>query len=238
MSGSDSNQLIIWCGDSWSYGAGLGVCKKSLRFPTLVSKNLDATCINLSQPGSSIGHLVYKLSQIQRIKNQYKNKKILVLFGLTVPYRLCIRKEFGRKLTVGVNDFDLCSYRSWAKDIFNNHHIMDETCIKLSWIANQCKLADINYKFYNILGNYYDFEKSNFVQYLDCNDWLVDPNWSTYSELFDINNFNFSKMGILEKTMYGKSIIKKYMIPNDAHPNNQGHIKISQRLTSAVLSLI
>jgi hypothetical protein len=236
MNIADSDQLIIWCGDSWSYGHGLGTNKKSLRFPTLVSKNLNANCLNFSQSGSSIGHLVYKLNQIQRVQN--KNKNILVLFGLTVPYRLCIRKEFGKKLTVGVNDFDLCSYRTWAKDIFNNHHIMDETCIKLSWIANQCRLANIKYKFYNILGNYYDFEKSKFSQYLDHSDWIVDPVWSTYSEIFDVEKFNFGKMSTLEKTTHGKNIIKKYIIPNDSHPNHLGHIKISQRLTSAVSSLL
>jgi lysophospholipase L1-like esterase len=231
----NSNQLIIWCGDSWTKGWGLSTVQaKQFRFSSLVNNKLNVDGLNLSIAGSSIGHLVYKLEQIQRLQKSFPNKEFFVLFGLTVPYRLCIRPNFGKKITVGVNDFDITSYHIWAKDVFSNSQIIDETCLRLCFISDQCRKLKIKFKFYNILCNFNDFEKSKFVKYLNTDDWLIDKNWTTYSELFDIDNFNFDKMGILEKTTVGKKIKEKYFIINDTHPNIDGHKKIADKLASAI----
>jgi hypothetical protein len=231
-----SDKLIIWCGDSWTAGSGLGINKKDLRFTTVASQLVDADCINLARSGTSIGHLIYKFQQIQRIHRIYADKKILVLFGLTVPSRLCIINENGKLNTVSVNDFDICAYNDWAYQVFNNRYINDETCIKLSWLAEQCNKHHIDFKFYNILCNSRDFKQSRFVENLNFADWLVDDQWSAYSELFDVENFDFNKMELLEKSSHGKKIKHIYML-EDQHPNLNGHEKIGRKLGSAIQQL-
>jgi hypothetical protein len=228
-----SDKLIIWCGDSWTAGSGLGTHKKDLRFATLASQLAGADCINLARSGTSIGHLIYKFQQIQRIHHVYTDKKILVLFGLTVPFRLCIVNEQGKLNTVSVNKFDIRAYHEWAHYVFNDRYIIDETCIKLSWLAEQCNKHHINFKFYNILCNSRDFNKSQLVKNLNFADWLVHDQWSTYSELFDIENFDFTKMGLIEKSSHGKNIKHIYML-EDQHPNINGHKKIGCKLGHAI----
>lgn len=222
--------MLIWCGDSWTYGVGL-TARKQERFSHLVGQALSIPTVNLAQPGSSIGHLTYKLNQIQRI-----GIDPTVLFGLTVPSRLCIRQESGKKITVSVNSFDSFGFKPWALDIFNNQHIIDETVLKLSWIAEQCRKRHIKFKFYNILTNRLDFENSKFFQYLDASDWLVDMDWSMYGHLFGINNFNFTKMHILTQTNHGKRVLEKYFLP-DHHPNAHGHRELAHTLIEHIKEL-
>jgi hypothetical protein len=234
----NADKLIIWCGDSWTKGVGLSTnTMKQLRFTSIISKQLEVPTINLAVSGSSIEHLVYKIKQITRIRARFPNKKILVLFGLTVPYRICIEHENGKRSTVGVNNFDMCGYKEWAVNVFNNREILKRTCLSISWIADQCCKNNINFKFYNILCNQFDFDKSEFSQYLDLNNWLVDPYWSTYSEIYDIQKLNFDKVATLENTTYGKDISKKYVLP-DRHPNTDGHNKIAQKLLPEINLLL
>lgn len=231
-----SDALLVWCGDSWTRGSNLseqGVRNKDYRFSTLVNRKLGVDGINLARPGSSISHLVYKIEQIKRIKKHNPNKKIMVLFGLTVPYRLCVETEQGRAVPVSINDFDLAAYKSWASAIFNNAYAIKESCLALSWVADQCKKLDLDYRFYNILCNKNDFTKSKFSRYLNYNDWLIDENWSAFSELFDINNLNFEKVGILESTKHGKKCMEKYYL-SDKHPNINGHEKIADKIAPYV----
>jgi hypothetical protein len=232
-------RLIIWCGDSWVRGSGLDQKEKKLaRFSTVVSQQTDSKCINLSTPGSSIGHLKYKIGQILKIKRKFNNFKILVLFGLTVPSRLCVCLESGKLIPVSVNSFDKVGYVNWAHNIFNNQHIINETCMSLSWISDRCQQFDIDFKFFNVLCNFKDFEQSKFSQYLDQSHWLVDPYWSTYGELFDLNKFDFSKMGLIEKTTHGQKVVKDLFIKNNLHPNSAGHKKIANRLTQSITNTI
>lgn len=222
--------MIIWCGDSWTYGIGL-TNRNQQRFSHLVGEELGVPTINLAQPGSSIGHLTYKLNQVQRIQGD-----CTVLFGLTVPSRLCIRQDSGKKITVSVNSFDQFGFKPWALDIFNNEYIIDETVLKLSWIAEQCRKRQIKFKFYNILTNRLDFEKSKFYQYLDSSDWLVDINWNMFGHLFGIDNLNFDKMHILIDSGYGKKVREKYFL-SDLHPNAAGHYELSQTLITHIKEL-
>ena len=223
-----NNKLLIWCGDSVTIGAGLSNRKQD-RFSTIIGNNLSVSTINLARSNTSIGHLVYKLSQILRIKRRFPNKELLVLFGLTVPTRLCVESDTGKKLTISVNSFDTAAYKTWAVDIYSNRQCIKEDCLALSWLADQCKKNDIKFRFYNILSNFYDFEKSSFVQYLNSEDWIVSPYWSIYGELFDLDNLNLDKMAVLEKTSFGKTVKETYLLP-DKHPNTLGHEKIAHRL--------
>jgi hypothetical protein len=234
------NSLLIWCGDSWSFGTNLSeenVSHKDYRFPTLVNKALGINGINLARPGSSIGHLVYKIEQIKRIKQHNLDKRILVLFGLTVPSRLCVETDAGIARTVSINDFDLCAYVSWANNVFNNNYILKESCLTISWIAEQCRKSNLDFRFYNILCNQNDFDKSKFSKYLDYNDWLISEKWSTYSELFDIENLNFDKIGTLERTPHGKKCIEQYWL-SDRHPNISGHKKIADKLAPHIEKIL
>ena len=230
------NKLLVWCGDSWTAGSGLSHIKQD-RFSRIVQTDLSIDTINLAKSNTSIGHLVYKLFQILRIKNKFPNKELLVLFGLTVPSRICVESETGKKLTVSVNSFDVTAYKTWAKDVFSNRQSIKESCIAISWIAQQCKNNNIEFRFYNILSSFHDFEKSPFVQYLNPDDWLINPYWSTYSELFDLDDLDLDKMAILEKTSFGKSVQEKYRLP-DKHPNATGHKKIGSRLAESLQKIL
>ena len=235
---SNSNRLLIWCGDSWTHGSGLeNQIKKKARFTSVIGSRLGIDTINLSKPGSSIEHLIYKIDQIKRIRAKFPNKDILVLFGLTVPYRVCIEQDNGVSTTVGVNDFDLCGYKQWAVNIFNNREIIKRTCLALSWITDQCQKNNINFKFYNILCNQFDFDKSKFSQYLDSGDWLIDKHWSVYAEIYDIKELNFDKVAVLENSSRGKEITKKYML-SDKHPNIDGHEKIAKKMLPEINLLL
>ena len=229
--------LIIWCGDSWPYGSELLDRKKDC-FPKVCGNLLGVDIINLSIPGSSIQHLNFKLKQILRIKNKFINHNIIVLFGLTVPSRLCIEPDIGKKITVSPNLFDLCAYKIWAKDVFSNRHIQTQTIISLIFLADQCKKNNISFKFFNILCNFRDFDNSWFFQFLNTSDWLISPEWSAYSELFDINNFDFTKMGMLEKTSRGKLVVETYIKPSITHPNIAGHQKIAQKMIPYITQLL
>ena len=230
------NKLLVWCGDSWTAGHGLSDIKQD-RFSTIIQNNLSVDTINLARSNTSIGHLVYKLSQILRIKYRFPNKELLVLFGLTVPTRLCVETDTGKKLTISVNSFDTTAYKNWAVDVFSNRQSIKESCIAISWLAQQCKNNNIEFRFYNILSNFYDFEKSSFVQYLNPEDWIVSPYWSTYGELFDLDNLNLDKVSILEKSSFGKAVQEKYIL-SDKHPNVAGHKKIADRLTNSLVKIL
>lgn len=222
--------MIVWCGDSWTYGAGL-TNRRQERFTHLVGQSLGIPTINLAQSGSSIGHLTYKLNQVQRIHNNPT-----ILFGLTVPSRLCIRQESGKKMTVSIHSFDKFGFKPWALDVFNSQYIIDETVLKLSWIAEQCRKRQINFKFYNIVTNRLDFEKSCFYQYLDPSDWLVDIEWSMFGHLFGVDNLNFDKMHVLINSGYGKKVLAKYF-DDTLHPNAAGHIELSKTLIEHIKEL-
>ena len=124
------NKLLVWCGDSWTAGAGLSN-KKQQRFSKIVQDELGIDSINLGRSNTSIGHLVYKLDQILKIKKKFPQKELLVLFGLTVPTRLCVESESGKKLTVSVNSFDLSAYKTWAIDVFSDRQSLKESCARL-----------------------------------------------------------------------------------------------------------
>lgn len=234
----NDEKLLIWCGDSWTYGDGLdkGV-KKQARFPSLIGQQLEVDTLNLAKSGSSIEHLTYKIDQILRIRKKFPEKKILALFGLTVPYRVCIQQEDSRLITVSINDFDLCGYKQWAVNIFNNKEIIKRTCLALSWISSQCEKNNINFKFYNILCNQFDFDKSKFAQYLHYDDWLINPYWSMYGEIYDVAQLNFDKVAVLENSNTGKKIKQQYMLPCK-HPNLQGHEKIANKLMPEIHQII
>lgn len=235
-----ANTMLIWCGDSWTFGSNLteeNVNCKDYRFASVTNAALDVVGINLSRPGSSISHLVYKIDQIKRIRNNHPDKHILVLFGLTVPYRLCIETEYGEPKTLSVNDFDIHGYKNWANNMFNDVYALKETCLTISWIAEQCRKNKLDFKFYNILCNNNDFSKSRFSRYLDSSDWLVNEYWSTYSELFGIDNLNFSKVSVLEKTSHGKKCLSQYFL-SDGHPNIEGHKRIANRLVPEIKKLL
>ena len=223
-----NNKLLIWCGDSVTAGSGLSN-RKQYRFSTLIQNELGISTINLAQSNTSIGHLAYKLSQILRIKRRFPDKELLVLFGLTTPQRLCIETDAGSRLTVSVNSFDMTAYKKWAVDIYSNRQCIKESCIAISWLASQCKKNNIKFKFYNIVCTFSDFEESPFVNYLNPDDWIVGTNWCTHGEIFDQDNLSMSKLFLLEKTSYGKSIISKYFTLCK-HPNAAGHEKIAYRL--------
>jgi lysophospholipase L1-like esterase len=229
--------LLIWCGDSWTAGAELKTPNQD-RFPTLVSDYLGIDSINLSKSGSSINYLIFKLKQILKIKRLFPNHNVVVLFGLTVPGRLCIENENGKKIFVSPNTFDLTAYTTWAKDVFSNKHIQTQTIINLIFLADQCSKKNIPLKFINTMCNWTDFQGNWFDQYLEESDWLVSLQWSMYSCLFDVGKFDFNKIDILEKTSHGKKIIKKYIYPSKNHPNISGHQKIAKILIPYVTDFI
>ena len=235
---SDSKKLLIWCGDSWTRGDGLEKnVKRQARFPSLIGQKLEVDTLNLAKSGSSIDHLTYKIDQISRVRKKFPETKIMALFGLTVPYRVCIQQEDSRLTTVSINDFDVYGYKQWAVNIFNNKEIIKRTCLALSWISLQCKKNNINFKFYNTLCNQLDFDKSKFAQYLNYDDWLIDPHWSLYQEIYDVAQFDFDKADVLENSNTGKKIKQQYMLPCK-HPNLQGHEKIANKLMPEIYKLI
>jgi hypothetical protein len=220
------NKLIVWCGDSWTYGAFLGNNRKRINFAGIVSKELNVPYVNISQPGSSIGHLSFKLRQILQIKSKFPKHEIFVLFGLTYPGRFCVQNDFGEKITVGVNSFDICGFKDWASDVFSNQHAANESCLNLRWLADRCINLNINFKFYNILCSQQDLSHSEFFNYLDSADWIIDWDFNLLGGLYDLEKFDVNKLHLLERTSHGKKTIKEYFL-EDKHPNMQGHKKIA-----------
>ena len=214
--------IIVWCGDSWTKGAELPRHqKKSHSFPGLISKELDMRHVNFARPGSSIGHLAYDVHNIIKIK-QLTQLPVYAMFGLTIYSRLCLEDETGKKRTVGPNTYDTNSYVDWAHNILTDSFLLKQSCLTLSWISSQLKSAGIPYAFYNILSSFYDFEKSKLSQYLNKEDWLVDPYWNTYGHMFDLPKFDINKSSVLQKTGFGKQRIADLFMPN-MHPNKAGH---------------
>jgi hypothetical protein len=221
--------IIVWCGDSWTKGAELPRHqKKSHSFPGLISRELDMRHVNFARPGSSIGHLAYDVHRIIKIK-QLTQLPVYAMFGLTIFSRLCLEDETGKKLTVGPNTYDTNSYVDWAHNILTDSFLLKQSCLTLSWISLQLKSAGIPYAFYNILSSFYDFEKSKFSQYLNKEDWLVDPYWNTYGHLFDLPKFDINKMHVLQKTSFGKRRKSDWFMPR-MHPNKHGHQMIADAL--------
>ena len=230
--------LLIWCGDSWSFGSELSN-PKLYRFPTLISNQLNVDTINLSKPGSSINYLTYKLKQILKLQQKFKTThNIVVLFGLTVPGRLCIENDFGSKVIVSPNKFDICAFKEWGKDIFSNKHIQTQNAITLMFLADQCRKNHIKFKFFNILSNINDYNDTWVSKLLDHSDWLISPQWSTYCSLFDLNNLDFRKVHALESTKFGKTIITEFIKPNISHPNIDGHKKITNYMIPYITNFI
>jgi hypothetical protein len=221
--------IIVWCGDSWTKGAELPRHqKKSHSFPGLISRELDMRHVNFARPGSSIGHLAYDVHRIIKIK-QLTQLPVYAMFGLTIFSRLCLEDETGKKRTVGPNTYDTNSYVDWAHNILTDSFLLKQSCLTLSWISLQLKSAGIPYAFYNILSSFYDFEKSKFSQYLNKEDWLVDPYWNTYGHMFDLPKFDITKMHVLQKTSFGKRRKSDWFMPR-MHPNKHGHQMIADAL--------
>ena len=221
--------IIVWCGDSWTKGAELPRHqKKSYSFPGLISKELDMRHVNFARPGSSIGHLAYDVHRIIKIK-QLTQLPVYAMFGLTIYSRLCLEDETGKKITVGPNTYDTNSYVDWAHNILTDSFLLKQSCLTLSWISSQLKSAGIPYAFYNILSSFYDFEKSKFSQYLNKEDWLVDPYWNTYGHMFDLPKFDINKMHVLQKTSFGKRRVSDLFMQR-MHPNKHGHQMIADAL--------
>ena len=221
--------IIVWCGDSWTKGAELPRHqKKSHSFPGLISRELDMRHVNFARPGSSIGHLAYDVHKIIKIK-QLTQLPVYAMFGLTIYSRLCLEDDTGKKRTVGPNTFDENSYVDWGHNILTDSFLLKQVCLTLSWITSQLKSAGIPYAFYNILSSFYDFEKSKFSQYLNKEDWLVDPYWNTYGHLFDLPKFDINKMHVLQKTSFGKRRISDLFMQR-MHPNKHGHQMIADAL--------
>lgn len=221
--------IIAWFGDSWVKGYGIDrhIVRK-VSFPSLISSELNLDFVNFARAGSSIGHLVYGIDRIVKLREKTK-RPVFAFFGLTYPWRVCIETSNNKKQTVGVHSFDISGYKEWGEKILTDYYVIKESCIVLSWISEQCQKNNIPFKFFNILTNFKDFELSSFSKYLDKDNWLIDPMWSTYSSLYGINDFDFSKIGILEKTKQGKEVKNRYFLPCQ-HPNELGHKVIASEM--------
>lgn len=231
-----TNGILVWCGDSWTKGAELPVDQmKSHGFTGVVSAELRYKNFNFARSGSSIGHLVYDVERIIKVK-QKTNLPVIALFGLTVHSRLCLEDEYGHKNTVSSNSYDARAYVDWAHNILNEDFLLKECCLSLSWIAQQLTQAGIPYAFYNILSSFYDFEKSKFSKYLDKDKWLINPYWNTYGHLFGLEKFDTKKMQVLEKSTFGKKRFAELFMTG-MHPNVQGHKMIADKLIPEVKKL-
>lgn len=229
----NSKPLFVWCGDSWTYGSGIVAERKYKNFSGLVGSKLNVATVNLSQPGSSIGHLSFKLKQIKRIQARFPGHQLFVFFGLTYPGRFCVEKDNGKKITIGVNSFDAFGFKHWAADVFSNKHTANESCLNIKWLTDRCQELGINFKFYNILCSKQDFEHSSFFEYLDSKHWLFDWNSNLYGSLFDLDQFDINKMQLIEGTAHGKKILKNLFF-HDKHPNEQGHEKLANIFISKI----
>ena len=232
-----TNGIFIWCGDSWTKGGELPLHqRKDNGFTGLVSEALKFKNFNFARSGSSIGHLVYDVDRIIKVK-QKTNLPVIALFGLTVHSRLCLENQAGHKKTISANTYDTNAYVNWAQNILNDEFLLKECCLSLSWIGHQLQQANIPYAFYNILSSFYDFEKSKFSKYLDREKWLVNPYWNTYGHLFDLEKFDINKMQVLEKCSFGKKRLAELFMPG-MHPNAQGHKMIADTLLPEIEQLI
>jgi len=229
-----SDKLLVWFGDSWVYGSGLQGRVQN-RLSSIIQDLLGLPTINCAQPGTSVGHLLYSIRKIERIRQWFPTKKIYAIFGLTSPYRLCIETYDGKVQTISHRNFDKEAFVDFGKDILSDHYVLKETCVAMSWLTHECLSRKIPFRFVNILGNYNDYTKSHFSKYIDWSNWLVSPTWSMYSELFNLTDIDFSKIGLLEKTSHGKIHLKKYFLEHDTtHPNKDGHQRLALKLYKEV----
>ena len=216
---------LLWYGCSWVEG----VKEDITPFPNLVSCNLNLEYENRGVCATSIDHMVAAFS------NDYNTGKVtesdVVIFCATSSYRIKWDKHFKFSSNVFNNESE--KQRSWLLN-FADDNISSFLAFKnLSLLYFMCKSMNIKCFFVN---SFYPLtqQTSNLIPH---ENWLLSFNQSCVN-LFDFLIIKPEPVSsdmpefTADSWLKHKEKIKKYLIPDDSHPNQLGNETIANYLTT------
>jgi hypothetical protein len=222
-----------WFGDSWVSGDEL-ITPHLHRFSQLVSDAFGAECVNLGRNGSNINAL--PLIFHQHLPNIDPDD--IVFFCLTASSRTGMFDHSGQFKNILTMSYPGHSPHPHSEKWFK---YFDSPCqrvynydnvINLLWLW--CKYLKIKCYFLNLFTS----ESHSIIDCVPSDAWLVPRDQciaqsimsyidNEYGAVIADDNPNLTDQQWQEQRM----LIEKYIKPNYAHPNIQGHAKIAQDLT-------
>lgn len=204
-------------GDSWPYGAELGIQCNTHSFPVLMANilNFDAV-VNQSVPATSIDHAVMAFMNFcAEVKiQQYQNRKYTILFCLTGFSRyLAYKNSQWMELHPMRPDPESVNY---YKYVHSDQHASHRAIKNILTVHGLCKSMDFDCYF---VSNWDKVPDHVLLQ-------DVPIYHKTLCEILDLplglQTFRFSK--------------SKYISPNQSHPNVSGHELIAATLSEWLAS--
>jgi len=224
----DKLKKLFWFGDSWTSG----IPKTSITvFPEIVSKNLNAICVNRGKSGAGY----------QDIEDLFfKNYNLLsaddvVIFCLTSMYRQCLYDSNGVKhytTWIYQQNKPTLLEKLWNTDIANDYYCSYLAFKTINLLYYMCVAKGLDCFFVNAFSGITDSTTSM----VPDTNWLLDHRKSLADDFFEIHEpepviFDVNRV-TNDVWARHKEKINRYLIPNDTHPNQEGNDYIANQLTT------
>lgn len=230
------SNILLTFGDSWPAGATLS--DKSLAFPKLLAKNLGLVLQDLSEPATSIDHVV--LAMFEFLENSYSpDNTYTALFCLTDASRNLAWKDGNCYIPARP---DLWKPDCYSQELqINNRDNMSPIYFKH---IHSLRLEQYNYHknvtLLRLLSNKYNitdffvhnFYNPNFEFKIINTDKMYPGTLSSITESDDITEFvpdEINYTPALPRIRHRQFSNRKYLPPG-GHPSVEGHDRIATEL--------
>lgn len=200
---------IVNFGDSWAWGWNGAQVKNPKRYSVLVAKHFNSDLLDFSQPGTSCANMILQFQKF--IRTSYRaNQKYQALFFVTAQERQLMFQENGEP-----KEYWPGSDRIFYQDYYTDH--LGEFALNTHLITLQamCKHYSVEDRY--ILG------------------WQTPKLWpeldtKKFYQQGRLNMFNVFTGDTVSHLHRCPTEALKYFRPNDMHPNDLGHQRISEVL--------
>lgn len=221
----------FWFGDSWVAGDELQ--KVNDAFPTVVSQQRGAECVNLGECGSSIDEIPHHFYKWQ----DKISSDDVVFFCLTAPHRISLFEE-GILKRISINElYPKHRPHPYGKQWFKYFDNLEQRLYNRDKVINLlycwAKSRGIHCWFANI----FTIELKSLIDVTPDDCWLIPKNdclASSFLPVINPSHLHLSDNSDLTNEQWDlqRVALEQYIHPNYAHPNPAGHLKIAEKILS------
>ena len=219
-----------WFGASWPYGDELE--NRLFAYPYLVSAHFNQRCANHAVNASSIQHMIVQFNQAVLEPGD------VAFFGLTSEDRMYI-PDTHLYMQANLNNdprIDMERNRQWYKYFDSKEQRQFSITNTLDLLKAYCVSKQVTPYFYNV-----HTETIYSTALITPADWLIPSDQCLANEILHIIDNEYYCVVASDQSWITnkdwklhKPLVDKYIKPNYAHPNKQGHKKLSIRLINEI----